>query len=88
MIEQPEEVPFQLLTLLRRISGVSDEWGVSVETSLYRSNVTGSYVLEQVQQGRHETTTNSISLVPATIAELLPILRAIVEADEPEREEP
>jgi len=82
MNEEQDEKPFQHLTLLRRITNISEAWGVAVETSLFQSTVTGHYMLEQVQHGRHETTVNSISLGPELIAELLPLLRAIVEENE------
>ena len=74
-----ETEPIRHLTLMHRVSEVSEEWGVSLETSLYRSEVTGHYMLEQVRLGRHETTTDSISLGPTMIAELLPLLTRIAE---------
>ena len=70
--------PYILLhTLLHRRTNISEEWGVAVETSLYKSNVTGLYVLEQVQHGRHETVKTAVSLSAGMIAELLPLLTMI-----------
>ena len=73
---------FQHLTLLRRSVAINEEYGVAVETSLYRSNVTGLYLLEEVQHGRHGTTANTITLSPGVVAEFLPMLKRIAEGDE------
>jgi hypothetical protein len=71
-----------LHTLLHRRTDISEEWGVAVETSLYRSNVTGLYVLEQVQHGRQETLKSSVSLSAGIIGELLPLLTRIAQGEE------
>ena len=72
---------FQHLALLRRSAAISEEYGVSVETSLYRSNVTGMFLLEEVQHGRNGTSTNTVTLSPALVAEFLPLLAQIAEGD-------
>jgi hypothetical protein len=73
-----------LHTLLHRRTAISEEWDVAVETSLYKSNVTGLYVLEQVQHGRHETVKTTVSLSAEMIVDLLPLLTTIArdEGDE------
>lgn len=71
-----------LHTLLHRRTDISEEWGVAVETSLYRSNVTGLYVLEQVQHGRHEAVKTVVSLSTGIIRELLPLLTRIAQGAE------
>ena len=75
-LRAPDE-PFLHCELLYRHTGISDEFGVSVETSLSRSNVTGGYLLQQVLYGRHGTTTNTISLGLEALAGLMPFLEEI-----------
>lgn len=73
---------FQHLALLRRSVAISEEYGVSVETSLYRSHVTGMFLLEEVQHGRHGATTHCVTLSPGLIAEFLPLLGRIASGEE------
>lgn len=77
-----DENAFPHLTLLGRSVAVSREFGLCVETSIYKSNVTGLHVLEQVQHGRRGTTANTVTLSPGLIAEFLPLLARIVAGDE------
>jgi hypothetical protein len=77
-----EEKPFPLGRLIHRQTGVSDEEGVSVETSLYQSNVTGFYMIEQVFNGKGGEMRNAISLGPGVIAGLMPFLEKINRGDE------
>jgi hypothetical protein len=73
---------FPHLTLLGRSVAMSREFGLCIETSIYQSNVTGLHVLEQVQHGRHGTTTNTMTLSADLIAEFLPLLARIAAGDE------
>jgi hypothetical protein len=68
---------FPHVTLLRRSVTMNEEYGVAVETSLYRSNVTGVYLLEEIQHGRHGATASTVTLTPSTVADLLPLLARI-----------
>lgn len=70
-----------LHTLLYRRTDISEEWGVAVETSLYRSEVTGLHVIEQVQHGRHETLKSSVSLSAGIVEGLLPLLARIARGE-------
>jgi hypothetical protein len=73
---------FPHLTLLGRSVAMSREFGLCVETSIYQSNVTGLHVLEQIQHGRHGTSTNTVTLSPGLMAEFLPLLARIAAGDE------
>ena len=73
---------FPHLTLLRRSGMTCQELGLTVETSIYKSNVTGLHLLEQIQHGRHETTTNTVTLSADLIAEFLPLLARIAAGDD------
>lgn len=65
------------LALLHRRTDVSEATGVTNETSLYRSLVTGQYVLEQVVFGRHGRDRNAVCLGAEAVRGLLPWLERI-----------
>ena len=70
--------PFQHLWLIHRQTCINKAENVTVETSLYQSNVTGCYTLEQVVHGRHEPLRCFVSLSAGVIAALLPVFVEIV----------
>lgn len=70
-LRAPDE-PFSHCTLLHRDTSICEPEKLAIETSLDRSNVTGLYLLEQVQHGRHTMTTATITPAPETVRGLLP----------------
>ena len=70
--------PFQHLRLIHRQTCINEAEKAAVETSLYQSNVTGCYTLEQVVHGRHEPLRSFVSLSAGVIAALLPVFAEIV----------
>lgn len=70
-LRAPDE-PFAHCTLLHQETSICEPENLAIETSLYLSNVTGLYLLELVQHGRHTMTTTTITPAPETVRGFLP----------------
>lgn len=58
--------------LLRRITHLIETPPISTETSLYRSELTGNYLIEQTIVGVNATTTSVVVLNPEAIKQIIP----------------
>ncbi len=77
MPESPEESSYRHV-LLFRTTRISETPPISIETSLYRSELTGNYIIEQTMIGLNETTTATVVLSAETIEQLIPLFERIV----------
>ena len=74
----------QQYQLIHRDTTQSEQTSQSVETSLFKSNLTGLYVFEQIQEGSgRETLYNAISLSAETLTKFLPVFQKITESHGP-----
>jgi hypothetical protein len=74
-----DDEPLYRSVLLFRETQICQAEHLVLETSLYRSNLTGNLLLEQRLHGRLETTTSVVSLNCETIQRLLPHFQRISE---------
>lgn len=66
--------------LIQRHTSLSKDENLSVETSLFKSQLTGFYVFEQLQQGTtSETHHGIVSLTPETIKKFMPMFQKIID---------
>ena len=69
---------FVAYSLIHRSTAINEEFGFSIEVSLYKSNVTGLFVLEQVNVDRDGESRDSIGLSPCLLRKFMPFFDEFV----------
>jgi hypothetical protein len=77
MPESSEEQDFRCV-LLFRMTRICEIESITIETSLFRSELTGNHIIEQTMFCPNHTTTSMVVLNTQTINQLIPHLQRIV----------